>query len=1029
MSNASGQYQLSVILRTIDKMSGGLKMGTSNLRAYGKEAKSVLTIQKQLNSLLSKNVPTSGVDKYMTKMRSATKETRAFATEQGKLGRRLSQPIKTTGLDAQIGKLREYRRELRGVGADSSRARVAMRGGMSSGGCAPLGPPLPPFGSRGRRPQTWGARMGDAGDFFMNMRQAGAAWRDRMDSLDKYIAPAKNLLGARTRFSLMGWSEADINKGLAGASQVSRSTRGITSIDAQEALNSLVNTIGGVDEALKFLPLAAKYQANMKVLYGEQFSQADITRQIGNTFKALELLGVDKPTGKDAQGREVFTATDQQRMERYFNIIAQATTATGGEVNPSEFRNFAKYSRMAGQDLTPEGMMKLLPLIQQMGGSSTGTAMMTLYRNMIGGVIPSYKLRNWDAMGLLDKSKVEFSGKTDKVKRLLPGAIPIAEGLGRDPMAVADKLAAKFKEFGIDTTDSDAVNKQLMSMFGDRTGVGTLSQLINFRSSFAKETRNYERTPSIEKGYSQLEKSELMKFQEYEKSVLELKLAIGQNLIPVATQLMGVMKPVSEIFRDHPTLAKYAMTLMLIGKAGGGVLETFSIFNHAGHGVDNFFSRMVYGSDAAGGAMSRAERQALGLSRGLRGLPTSLTIGLTLGAAWFTLQQILNLLDAREKADAAEKEAKVAGAQTATSIDKLESSYRMSGQKVPRDVYKQQAAHLFSAIDLEGTLKNSLSGNLTLGTSFQQAYDTLTFGGRDFSPFMSNGAGSGLFNQIEPLRMMRQRQLLQDRAPELRSPGLMKEFLSSFRGRMDITPEGKGYFEKILAQAFPTAFKQASAELYKPVASALDQYTKLGFGLNPSSQLGQLLLGIEPPAKSATDALSLLAPAAEKLPGFFDRVGSAAERLGARLDAVQLNSPTTEGDGFGTGTKRTTIFSVLGLPGMLAKGGRARKGRSYIVGERGMELFSPNEDGYVTPNYDLFGQSGDALRASITDNTSRHYNITLNVNGDVKEPERLAAAFVEQLAARLEEVEKTTKDRRHFDRMYGRSSRNERQRT
>src|SRR5262249_44745136 len=54
-------------------------------------------------------------------------------------------------------------------------------------------------------------------------------------------------------------------------------------------------------------------------------------------------------------------------------------------------------------------------------------------------------------------------------------------------------------------------------------------------------------------------------------------------------------------------------------------------------------------------------------------------------------------------------------------------------------------------------------------------------------------------------------------------------------------------------------------------------------------------------------------------------------------------------------------FAGLGLAGAglfgLAKGGPARGGRPYIVGERGPELFVPKRDGVVIPNHMLQPQS------------------------------------------------------------------------
>lgn len=731
---------------------------------------------------------------------------------------------------------------------------------------------------------------------------------------------------------------------------------------------------------------------------------------------------MDKPTGRDAQGRELFTATDQQRMERYFNVIAQATTATGGEINPDEFRAFAKYSRMAGQDMTPEGLMKLLPLIQQLGGSQTGTAMMTLYRNMIGGVIPSYKLRNWDAMGLLDKSKVEFSGKTDKVKRLLPGAIPIASDLGRDPMAVADKLAAKFKEFGIDTTDSDAVNKQLMSMFGDRTGVGALAQLINFRASFAKETRNYERTPGIEQAYGQLENSDLMKFKEYEKSVMQLKLSIGQNLLPLATQFMGVMKPVSEFFRDHETVSKYAMTLMLVGKAGGGLLETFSVFNRVGYGVDSFFRRTVSGADAAAGAMSRAERQALGLGTGLRGMPKSLQIGLTLGAAWFTLQQILEFYNASAFADKAQKQVQDASEMSAQTSRKMEELYALKGEKVPQREYGLMAKSAYAGLNVDNQLENYLAprGESLYHKFFAQGTNPF----RDIPTDMRNKLLSdpAFTNKVWKMpgdygvNLNREMGIetasahLQKQGRELATPGTMLEF----RKRIsvgDYAQEAKDTFQEALRRAFPASYEQSQA---------------LARQLAPSDSAAKNLLGLFDkfiiPTEQAGDSSTklnnsfndLLNPAG-RLPDAFSRVASSADMLAFRLGGVQ---PVPAMPSLGGIFDNNPPQPFGGFPGVSPPKGRTffssqipRLDTGGTVLSDGLAMLHARERVY--PADVMHGISAVGAESS----SENHYNITIHVSGDPKDAARLSDEIVAKMEAKIRELDRRTKSVDHYDRM------------
>ena len=57
-------------------------------------------------------------------------------------------------------------------------------------------------------------------------------------------------------------------------------------------------------------------------------------------------------------------------------------------------------------------------------------------------------------------------------------------------------------------------------------------------------------------------------------------------------------------------------------------------------------------------------------------------------------------------------------------------------------------------------------------------------------------------------------------------------------------------------------------------------------------------------------------------------------------------------------------------------GGSVRSGRSYLVGERGPELFSPSASGNITPNHNLGGGTTNNISLSIdvggvTDHTDK----------------------------------------------------------
>ena len=83
-----------------------------------------------------------------------------------------------------------------------------------------------------------------------------------------------------------------------------------------------------------------------------------------------------------------------------------------------------------------------------------------------------------------------------------------------------------------------------------------------------------------------------------------------------------------------------------------------------------------------------------------------------------------------------------------------------------------------------------------------------------------------------------------------------------------------------------------------------------------------------------------------------------------------------------------TIGKSLGIPGMAA-GGPVAGGKSYIVGERGPELFTPKGSGMITPNNQLGGSSNvvvnvDASGSSVEGNEDRGRELGLAISAAVQ---------------------------------------------
>jgi hypothetical protein len=97
------------------------------------------------------------------------------------------------------------------------------------------------------------------------------------------------------------------------------------------------------------------------------------------------------------------------------------------------------------------------------------------------------------------------------------------------------------------------------------------------------------------------------------------------------------------------------------------------------------------------------------------------------------------------------------------------------------------------------------------------------------------------------------------------------------------------------------------------------------------------------------------------------------------------------GNASGTLSKGAGLFGSL-FGGFLANGGRAQAGRSYIVGEEGPELFTPNSSGMVSPNSSLGGSTNIVVNVDASGS---------NVEGDEEEGRQLGIALSAAIESEL----------------------------
>lgn len=670
---------------------------------------------------------------------------------------------------------------------------------------------------------------------------------------------------AEARFRVMGFPEQDTRRGLGAVDQTLQAVRGVKRADVIETLTALTSTFGDVEQASKFLPIASKYRANMTTLYGDKYGPEEISRQISNTFKSLELLGVDRPTGPGGE----FTDKDRARMESYFSRIAQATAATGGDINPAEFRAFAKYGRTAVMGLSPEGLARLLPLVQQLGGSQTGTALMSLSQNLIGGAMPAHKLREWDRLGLVrhkdDKGQplVEYT-KAEEIKRMRPGAIPMADTLLTDPMAFADKMAEKFSSMGIDTKDFNAVNRQLYAMLGNRTSAGALSQMINYRASLDKEAKNYERALAVSETYKELfdRQNPLASFLDAQAKWTDAQARAGRPLTEAAG---GAAGSAADWMLRHPDVASFFAGTKALGTASTEAASGVGSLSSALSGI-----RINVGGGGAGGAggimgtgVGTSDIATTGYL-GWRALRAGGRVAGPLGvaaASAFTGKEVWDLYNVMEESRGARAAESGAHAGNVRTINRARAEFGARGEQVPREVWAAQARTALTNVNRDNQLRDALQGWSAGSLLKEFAHLNVFAGGPALFPNTNPFSGARRF---EPAGWSTAR-TFRERAPELQVPEVMREF----RAALDawrLPKESRESVDRALRTEFPESFAKATAD----AAGGLAQLPE--------------------PAQRAAEALMNVYDPASRLGGGLGQAQGAAVSFAARVNALDVRS-------------------------------------------------------------------------------------------------------------------------------------------
>ena len=199
---------------------------------------------------------------------------------------------------------------------------------------------------------------------------------------------ARDYETAYTRFQTLNLG-ADANR---QANAFARGTpvRGVSSVDLMETLRESVGMFGSMPNALAVAPVLAQLNAANSRLFGGRIGKLD-------EGAARSLMRFNDMRG--------LTDSPSDFM-RGLDLAQRMVTGSGGALKFSDLEQMAKRGGAAFKGLSDDGILMLSTLAQEQGGATTGTALMSMYQNLIAGRTTKKTMAALESAGLVKLGEV-----------------------------------------------------------------------------------------------------------------------------------------------------------------------------------------------------------------------------------------------------------------------------------------------------------------------------------------------------------------------------------------------------------------------------------------------------------------------------------------------------------------------------------------------------------------------------------------------------------------------------------------------
>lgn len=380
--------------------------------------------------------------------------------------------------------------------------------------------------------------------------------------LEKTVPAAREYAHQLQQMNVAGMKQVEIAKAIKAAWGSAAEVPTSSATDNLKAIRELRMVFGDTQHAIANVATVQKLQAILQnTSNGHGGNLAD---QAYTVAKALEMRGATLTPGT---------------FNLQSDLMTKAVIASGGKVTPQDFLSNITYGRRAAYGWDNTFTYSILPtLIQEMkgggsgGGRGPGNALMSAYAAVVGGTIPQKSLKVWNSLGLIDKSKVEWT-KAGEMKGVRPGGITGADLFQANPYAWAQQILTPAMQRAGQTTP-EAMRQTLQYLFPNRTA-SIMDQMVMQPWKFQRDQKLIQGAQGLGAYDSLVKRDPFMAQMAMEAQWANVKTQLGLAVLPMLIQgtikLTAGLRGLSDWMQAHPNLTKG----LVIGFAALSAAMTF----------------------------------------------------------------------------------------------------------------------------------------------------------------------------------------------------------------------------------------------------------------------------------------------------------------------------------------------------------------------------------------------------------------------------------------------------------------------